>query len=142
LKKRPPQMAPADRLAIIQQAEKDGDQALAAGQLTKAFASYRRALEGPWSDDEVSGRGREKLMKLVAKGVHVPEAPAEARRHSVRARTFLQDAHTPQDYEQVAGEYTAAIAAAPWQASTYYNLGLVQDQAGYLDDAMRNLKLY
>ena len=142
LKKRPPQLAPADRLAVIHQAEQEGDQAQGSGQRAKAFAAYRRALEGGWSDDDASGRVREKLMKLVAKGVHLPEASAEAHRHSVRARTFLQDAHTAQDYDHAAGEYMAAIGAAPWQASNYYNLGLVQDQAGYLEDAMRNLKLY
>ena len=142
VKERPQQVAPPDRLSLIQQAEKEGDQARTSGLKKRALAAYSRALEGSWSDDEVSVRVREKLMALVASGAALPPAPAEERRHAVRARTFLKDARGPRDYELAAEEYMEAISIAPWKASSYYNLALVQEQQGYLKDAMANLKLY
>lgn len=142
LQQRPRQVALPDRLAVIQKAESEGDRAQAAGDRKKALAAYIRALEGAWSDDEASERSRMKLLKFVASGISLPKAPVEERRHAVRARTFLKDAQGPQDYASAAGEFMEAIAAAPWKASSYYNLALVQEKQGYLEDAMKNLKLY
>jgi hypothetical protein len=134
--------APPDRLALIRQAEQEGDQAQSARNAAKAFAAYTRALQGRWSDDDASVRVREKLMRLVSSYDALPDLPEEVHRHGVRGRTFLQDSRDPQDFQRAATEFMDAISVAPWWASGYFNLGLVQEQIGYLEDAIRNLKLY
>ena len=45
-------------------------------------------------------------------------------------------------YARAAAEYRQAVAAAPWLADAYFNLGVVLDKAGLHSEAVRNLQLY
>jgi tetratricopeptide (TPR) repeat protein len=134
--------ASEDRQEEIRIAEQAGDTAQAAGDRRKAFDAYAAALSGAWSDDEASVRVRSKFMPLVAARQDLPSPPEEARRRMVRAKALLKDAQDSGGYDRAGAEMMLAIAAAPWWADAYYNLGLVQEKSGYRDDAMSNLKLY
>ena len=68
--------------------------------------------------------------------------PEEARRHMIRGETAVEMAKTPEDYEQAIKEFQEAARIAPDWAEPYYNLGLVQEKAGKLKDAIISLNKY
>lgn len=68
--------------------------------------------------------------------------PEEARRHMVRGETAVEMAKTPEDYEQAIKEFQEATRIAPDWAAPYYNLGLVQEKAGKLKEAIISLNRY
>ena len=68
--------------------------------------------------------------------------PEEARRHMIRGETAVELAKTPEDYEQAIKEFKEAARIAPDWAEPYYNLGLVQEKAGKLKEAIISLNKY
>jgi len=122
------------------QAETEGDAAAGRGQTAVAFTSYVRALDGMPSNEGTELR--EKLLKLAAKERTLPDVPQEARRHAVRAETFVKIAQAGADYRLAVSEYQQAVSIAPWWADAYRDLGYAQERVGEHKAAMRNLKLY
>ena len=122
------------------QAEDEGDAATKEGQSAAAFTSYVRALDGVSVADRTELR--EKLLRLAAKDRSAPDIPQDARRHAVRADTFLKIAQGPSDYRMAVSEYEQAVSIAPWWAEAYRDLGYAQERIGEHKQAMRNLKLY
>ena len=87
----------------------------------------------------------EKLLKdigALAQQLKTMPLPKEARRHMARGEAYVEGAKGKEDFKLAAQEFEAAAKAAPWLASAYYNLGIVQDKAGLYSQAMRSLKIY
>ncbi len=97
-----------------------------------------------------------KVIKLAAAMDRLPPIPEEARRHYVIAQEFAEKAKSDTErakdssdlklanagFERAAGEYKAALLAAPWWADVYKKLALVQKAANQYDDAVASLNLY
>jgi len=66
----------------------------------------------------------------------------EARRYMIRGETAVEMAKTAEDYEQAIKEFQEAVRIAPDWAAPYYNLGLVQEKAGKLKEAVISLDRY
>lgn len=122
------------------QAEDEGDAAAREGQDAAAFTSYVRALDGIATRDETDLR--QKLIKLAVRERTLPDIPQEARRHLVRAETYLKIAQGSEDIRTAISEYDEAIAAAPWWAEAYRDLAYAQERLEEHKLAIRNLKLY
>ena len=78
------------------------------------------------------------LMRKL-QGQPVPE---EFHRRMARGEAADGAASDAAGFERAAGEFQAAVHAAPWRVEAYYNLGIVESKAGQYDAAMRNLKIY
>lgn len=68
--------------------------------------------------------------------------PEEARRHFDRGIAAVEIAATAADYESAIKEFKEAIRLAPDWPDAYYNLGLVQEKAGKLGEAVESFKSY
>ncbi|HRZ39496.1 MAG TPA: ankyrin repeat domain-containing protein [Candidatus Omnitrophota bacterium] len=68
--------------------------------------------------------------------------PEVLRRQMLRAQAAVESAQSPEDYRKAIAEYNVAKELAPDLAEIYYNLGLVQEQAGFYADAIVNLQKY
>jgi C-terminal processing protease CtpA/Prc len=66
----------------------------------------------------------------------------EARKHMDRGLAAAETAKTDADFEDAIKEFNKAAELAPAWADVYYNLGLIQEQLGKDDDALRNLRKY
>jgi tetratricopeptide (TPR) repeat protein len=87
----------------------------------------------------------EKLLKdigALAQQLKTMPLPKEVRRHMARGEAYVEIAKDKEGFKLAAKEFEAAAKAAPWLASAYYNLGVVQDKAGLYGEAMRSLKIY
>ncbi len=100
------------------------------------------ALQSASEGSEQDQRLRETIIKLVLKLDPAPAIPEEARRFAVRGKAAIGDANSESEYAEAASEFKRALRAAPWWAETYYNLAVVQEKAGQLNEAIRSLKLY
>ena len=60
----------------------------------------------------------------------------------VRSKAAVKESQDFESYDLAANEMMQAIGVAPWWSTAYYNLALLQEKQGYVDDAMRNFKLY
>ncbi|NPV05064.1 MAG: hypothetical protein HPY67_10075 [Syntrophaceae bacterium] len=85
---------------------------------------------------------RERIIRHVQTMKPAPAIPEEAKRHLARGRAALRGAKEARDFQDAAEEFKKALLHAPWLAEGYYNLGVIQDKAGYYDDAMKNLRFY
>ncbi|MFO7734555.1 MAG: ankyrin repeat domain-containing protein [Candidatus Aminicenantes bacterium] len=68
--------------------------------------------------------------------------PEEARRHFDRGIAAVEMATTAADYESAIKEFKEAVRLAPDWPDAYYNLGLVQEKAGKLGEAVESYKSY
>ncbi len=66
----------------------------------------------------------------------------EARRHFDRGMAAVEMAKSPDDYAPAIKEFEQAIRLAPEWPDAYYKLGIAQEKAGRLKDAVDNLKRY
>jgi len=83
---------------------------------------------------------REKIIKLaVSMKMTMPE---EAEKHMARGTAYAQKAADAAGYKKAINEFEAAANSAPWLALAYYNLGVVQEKAGMLAEALQNLNYY
>lgn len=80
---------------------------------------------------------------IVCSSVGVGQAvPDEAKRHFDRGMAAVEDAKAPSDYESAIGEFNQAAQLAPDWPDVYYNLGMVQEKAGKVAEAIASLKHY
>jgi len=68
--------------------------------------------------------------------------PDEARRHFDYGMAAVEMANSPDDYKSAIKEFEQAVRLAPGWADAYYNLGMVQEKANKLDEAVTSLKRY
>lgn len=65
-----------------------------------------------------------------------------ARPHMIRGRAAVENARTWQDYEIAIQEFEQAAKQVPDWPEIYYNLGVVQKEAGKHEEAIENLEKY
>jgi len=128
-------LAYADEEALGRQAEQAGNLRQA---LNHYVAAIQSATEGGSKDLEL----REKIIKLAQTIQPSPAVSEEAERHMSRGRAAVEMASKPEDFQDAIKEFRKALVLAPWLGDAYYNLGVIQEKAGYYKDAIRSFKLY
>jgi tetratricopeptide (TPR) repeat protein len=92
----------------------------------KAIALYSQAIaadRGAVHGDE----GRLALIGMVKDLKHQPEPPEEFRKHTIRAKAYMD----LDKFDAVARELLGAVNAAPWLAEPYYNYALIEEKLGF-----------
>lgn len=79
---------------------------------------------------------------LTLSSADAQSVSAEARRYVVRGETAEEMAKTTEDYSAAIAEYQKAAQLAPNWPVPFYRLGLVQEKAGNLNEAIKNLRRY
>jgi hypothetical protein len=130
-----PTITIADEAAMGQQAEQ-------AGKLREALSHYVTVLQSTPEGSDAEHGLREKIISLVQKIQPPPAIPEEAWKFSVRGQTSIKEAKSPSDFQEAAKEFIKALRIAPWWADGYFNLGLAQEKAGQLNEAIRSFRLY
>lgn len=82
------------------------------------------------------------IIKLAQSTKPAPAVPEEAERNMARGTAFAQKATDSAGYKKAIAEFEAAANTAPWLALAYYNLGVVQEKAGFYVEAIQSLKFY
>ncbi len=125
----------ADEVSLGEAAEK-------AGKLREALTHYVSALgsvsEGSADDQSI----REKIIQMAQKLDPPPAISKEAKKYMTRGEAAVELATDEAGFQKAAGEFSQAVRLVPWLAEGYFNLGLVQEKAGNITEAIRNLKLY
>jgi hypothetical protein len=85
---------------------------------------------------------REKIIKTASAMKPAPALPEEAQRNMARGTAFAQKASDSFGYKKAITEFEAAANSAPWLALAYYNLGVMQEKAGFFNKAIESLKFY
>ena len=85
---------------------------------------------------------REKIIKLASGMKPAPAVPEDAERSVIRGTSHFQKATDANGYKKAIAEFKSAVNAAPWFGLAYYNLGVVQEKAGFYAEAIDSLKLY
>ncbi len=137
--------AAADKLAAqaaAETGEQAGDELAQAGKTQEAFARYMAAVPGAPAGSELEQRLREKVIRHVQSLGSPPPIPEEATRHAVRGKAFLEKAQDAGGLALAVSEYRQALELAPWWATGYFNLGLIQEKAADYSGAIQSLKLY
>ncbi len=127
--------AAADPLTDAKNAENQG-------RVREAVEHYTVALQSSPDGSEQERSLREKIIDLASRLKPPPAVPEEARRYMGRGQAAVGLAKTPEDFGRAAAEFQRAVRMAPWLADAYYNLGVVQEKGGRLDEAIRSFKLY
>lgn len=111
------------------------------GAPTPSQAQFQKALsalaESP--NDKVL---REKVIKLGARVKPPPKLPEGARKRAVRGSAFLTPDASEDEIRKAAGEFQAAIDAAPWWADAYFNLAVAEERLEEPDSAIEHVKFY
>ncbi len=104
----------------------------------EALQQYIDALKKNPGDNTL----REKIIKLAQSAKQMHAVPEEAERNMARGAAFAQKASDSAGYKKAIAEFEAAANTAPWLALAYYNLGVVQEKAGFYVEAIQSLKFY
>lgn len=129
-------------LGQTRQEESLGESAERAGQLREALKDYVAALQSVADGSADDQRLREKIIKVVQKLDPPPALPEEAEKYMIRGGLAVKSAKTKEDFNSAIAEFKKALRIAPWLADGYYNLGLVQAEAGDHQGAISSLKFY
>lgn len=129
------------RAKVARACEKAAEEAASRGENAKVIELYGRILEGR-HDDAMDRRVRAKIFKHALSLSPSLPVPEQVARHQVRGGAILKHSSGPEGYAQAIAEFERAIAAAPWVASSYFNLALVQEKAADYSGAIRNMELY
>lgn len=119
-----------------------GRSAEQAGKLREALKHYVTALQATPEGSPTEQQLRETIITLARKLDPPPAVPEEALRHLGRGQAAVEVAQGQQDYQRAIAEFEKATRLAPWLPNAYYNLGVVQEKAGKLGDAIRSFHLY
>ena len=101
------------------------------GDIRTAIDRYQDAL-APATFSEDTGLKNEVLGNIAALTGRLaapPAIPEDARRYGIRGETLLQGAKDAAAFRRAATEFAAAVDAAPWWSSAYYNLALAFEGA-------------
>ena len=85
---------------------------------------------------------REKIIRHVQTMKPTPAIPEEARKHFLMAQTIQGKAKDTKDFELAISEYKKVLLIAPWWPEAYNNMGILLEQVGQYDEAMRAFELY
>ena len=84
----------------------------------------------------------EKVIKLVQEMKTEPIVPDNYTILKAKGFYLFQQAQNVDDFKAVVEAFKQASLKAPWKAEIYYNLGLAQEKAGMMEDAIMNFRLY
>jgi len=85
---------------------------------------------------------REKIIRHVQTMRPAPAIPVEVDELVGQAKYAFKHAKSQKDYLDAVEAYKKVVTIVPWVADYYYNLGVAQEQAGQLEDAIKNFNLY
>lgn len=85
---------------------------------------------------------RVKIIRLSRKMKPKPALPAEAKDLLIQAKNDISQTQSPEGYQAAVDAYQKASLLAPWEGNIYYNLGVAQEKAGKLQEALDSYKLY
>jgi tetratricopeptide (TPR) repeat protein len=85
---------------------------------------------------------RERIIKLGTEIKPAPAVPEEARRSFVEGVNIVKLAKDESAQKLAIGSFNEALKIAPWWGDAYYNLAVVQELIGQLNDAERTLKWF
>lgn len=128
--------------ALCATEEEMGQAAEQAGKLRDALTHYVSALQSLYEGSADDQRLREKIIEVAQKLDPPPAIPDEVITYEGRAEAAAQSAQTPEEMMVAASEYKKALKLAPWNASYYFNLGLVLEKAGAYQEAIQNFRFY
>jgi len=129
-------------VALAQNSELQGDEALKNGDPREAFDQYMKTLQQAPEGCSCEKNLEEKIISVVAKLSPKPTIPEESIMFEGRAEAALKSAKTEEDFLSAAKEYRKALRLAPWNPTLYYNLGVVYEKAQRPQDAVGSLKMY
>ncbi|MFI5346776.1 MAG: SUMF1/EgtB/PvdO family nonheme iron enzyme [Elusimicrobiota bacterium] len=132
----------APKPAAVDNAEAQGDKALARGDANGALLVYTRALSTAPADSEQALKIQDKAIEVASQLVKKPPVSDDAKHLMERGKAFVAAAQGSQDYARAAEEMNKALALAPWWTTGYYNAALAEEAAGELAEAHRHLKIY
>lgn len=132
--------AEEERMARLRAIEEAGNEAARAGRLQEALNVYRDLLGEVSRYGEQDQRVRQSLIRVVRAMPAPPPLPDGVMRSMVRAETMVKMGGGG-NYAAAGREIEDAVAAAPWLADAYYNLGIVQEKGELYEKAMRNFEL-
>ncbi|MBA4389868.1 MAG: hypothetical protein C0399_02900 [Syntrophus sp. (in: bacteria)] len=82
------------------------------------------------------------FLTIIPRFVNAQSIPEDARRHMARGLAAVEVAKSPVELEDAIKEFQEASRLAPTWPDPYYNLGLTQEKAGKLKEAVASLKQY
>jgi len=85
---------------------------------------------------------RNQVIDLATHFDGPPPIPEDATSHFNTAMATLQKDPYDEVYISAIKDFTAAVQAAPWWPTAYYNLALTQGQFGRLGPAVQNLRFF
>ena len=85
---------------------------------------------------------RVKAIALAQSLKPAPAIPEEAQRRLARGQAAFELAKGPSDYANSIREFQTALAAAPWFAAPYFNIGVAEEKSGHPKEAMDNFRWY
>lgn len=85
---------------------------------------------------------REKIIKQALTIKPATTVPENVERNMARGAAFAQKGAGAGGYTKAIVEFEAAANNAPWLAIAYFNLGVVQEKAGYYREAIKNYNWY
>lgn len=134
--------APIDQVALLKKKQEEAAQkartimaAAAAladkGDARAAIDRYQDALAPATfsGDAPLKNEVLDRIAGLTGRLAAPPAIPDDARRHGIRGETLLQGAKDAATFRRAAKEFEAAVDAAPWWSSAYYNLALAREGA-------------
>lgn len=85
---------------------------------------------------------RIKIIKLAGKMKPKPAIPAEVKDLLDQARNAIAQTQGLEGYQTAIDSYQKASLLAPWVGNIYFNLGMAEEKAGKLREALDSYKLY
>ena len=121
------------------------DQARAAeraGELSMALGLYVKAIAKTSAGGAAERRLQKSAIAAAQKLRQPPNPPEAVYRHMARGEAFVETAKSKSGFERAIREFRTVTRVAPWLSQPYYNLGIMQEKAGYFDAAMDSLRMY
>lgn len=85
---------------------------------------------------------RKKIITLALTMDPAPTVPEQVERNMSRGAAFARNTDGASGYNKAIVEFQTAANNAPWLAISYFNLGVVQEKAGYYAEAIQNFNWY
>jgi tetratricopeptide (TPR) repeat protein len=85
---------------------------------------------------------RARIIRLAVAFKPAPTIPEEAERRLARGEAAFERAKDPGDYANAVREFRAAVAAAPWLAAAYFNLGVTEEKSDHPSEAIEAFRWY
>lgn len=123
--------------------EVKGDKALQEGRPDEALKEYTSALEKIGNAQLTASESLRKKIIFTAQKINPPPIiPEEARSLFSRGQAKAKVARDKPDFLEAAREFEKALLLAPWSGVLYFNIGIMQEAGGKLQEAIGSYRLY